>query len=129
MSFLMKEQVIYIYISEEINFNNLIYYFNGSSIAPINIIAFKGPMRIRNEIINGDTTIEKTEKDQNQFKSKLNEITTGNQRHKSIKQLDIIKNVKNLYNSRQKVIDLFNDYTKIKSEAMYKKNVEQDLKY
>ena len=79
-------------------------------------------------MINGDTTIEKTEKDQNQFKSKLNEITTGNPRHKSIKQLDIIKNVKNLYNSRQKVIDLLNDYTKIKSEAMYKAKRRTGLK-
>ena len=34
-------------------------------------------------------------------------------------QIDAIKNVKNLYDSRQKVIDLFNDFTKIISEAIY----------
>ena len=28
-----------------------------------------------------------------------------------------MKNVKNLYNSRQKVIDLTNDYSKFRSEA------------
>ena len=60
---LSNERIGDIYnISKETNFNNLICYFNGSNIAPINIIAFKGPMRIRNKIINGDTTIEKTEK-------------------------------------------------------------------
>ena len=30
------------------------------------------------------------------------------------------KNIKNLYNSRQKVTNLFNDYAKIRSEAMVK---------
>ena len=31
-----------------------------------------------------------------------------------------MKNIKNLYNSRQKVINLFNDYAKVRSEAIYK---------
>ena len=34
-------------------------------------------------------------------------------------QLHIIRNVKNLYDSRQKIIDLFNNYSKIKSESIY----------
>ena len=37
-----------------------------------------------------------------QFRSKLNEITTGNPKNKSEDQLDTIKNIKNLYNSRKK---------------------------
>ena len=49
-------------ISKEIDFNNLIHYFKGSNIAPINRIDFKGSMRIRNEIINNDTTIKKLKK-------------------------------------------------------------------
>ena len=35
-------------------------------------------------------------------------------------QLYTIKNVKNLYDSRQKIIDLFNNYSKIKSESIYR---------
>ena len=35
-------------------------------------------------------------------------------------QSDTIKNVKNLYNSRQKTIDLLNDNSIIRSEAIYK---------
>ena len=35
-------------------------------------------------------------------------------------QLYAIKNVKNLYDSRQEIIDLFNDYSKIKSESIYR---------
>ena len=30
------------------------------------------------------------------------------------------ENMKNLYNSRQKVINLFNNYAKIRSKAIYK---------
>ena len=86
----------------------------------LNFIEFRGPMCIYNEIKNGNISIEKIEQNQNQSKSKLNEITIGNLNHKSKNQLHVIKNIKNLYNSRDKVIKLYNDYDKIISEAMYK---------
>ena len=40
--------------------------------------------------------------------------------YRSQKQLYTIKNNKNLYDSRQKIIDLLNDNSKIRSEAIYK---------
>ena len=67
-------------------------------------------MHIYTEIKNGNISIEKIEEDQKQFKSKLNEITTGNPEHTPKDQLDTIKTIKNLYNSRDKVIKLYNDY-------------------
>ena len=76
-------------------------------------------MHIYNEIKNGNISIEKIEESQKQFKSKLNEITTGNPKHKSKDQLDTIKNIKNVYNSRYKIFKLHNDYAKIMSKAMY----------
>ena len=54
------------------------------------------------------------------FKREFCQIKSGNPDHKSGKQLHTIKNVKNLYDSRQKIIDLFNSYSKIRSEALYK---------
>ena len=51
-------------------------------------------------------------------KSKLGEITTGNPDHKSDSQSNVIKNTQNLYNSRQKIIVLFNDNAKIRPEAI-----------
>ena len=51
-------------------------------------------MHIFNEMKNGNISIEKTEEDKKQFKSKLNEITTGNPKHKSYEQLHTIKNIK-----------------------------------
>ena len=62
---------------------------------------------------------QKQEEGQKQFKLDLNEITKGN-RKKSEDQIKTIKNIKNLYKSREKVIKLYNDYPKIISEAKYK---------
>ena len=57
---------------------------------------------------------------QKQFKSNISEITKGNPNNKSKNQLNTIKYIKNLYKSREEVIKLFNDYAKVRSEAMYK---------
>ena len=69
---------------------------------------------------NGDTALLQKEKQQKGFKKELNEITSGNPKHKSSGQQYIIENVKNLYNSRQKIIDLLNDNSRIRSESIYK---------
>ena len=59
------------------------------------------------------------EEDQKKFKREFGPIKSGNPDHKSDKQLYTIKNVKNIYESRQKIIDLFNSYSKIRSDANY----------
>ena len=113
---------------KKIDFDNLTYYFTSPNLAQINFIGFRALIHIYNEIKNGNILIEKIAKDQKQFKSKLNEINTKNPKHKSKDQLDATKNIKNLYNSRQKVINLFNDYAKIRSEAMFKTKHGRGLK-
>ena len=37
-------------IVEQVDFNNLTYYFKGKDISPINFIGFRGPMHIYNNI-------------------------------------------------------------------------------
>ena len=37
-------------MSKQIDFNNLIYYFTTPGLAPINLIRFKDPMHIYNDI-------------------------------------------------------------------------------
>ena len=86
-------------------------------------------MYIYNEIKNDNIAIEKIEEDQKHFKSKLNEITTGNPKHRSKDQLDTIKNIKNLCNSRDKTIKLYNDYANFCLKVCIEQNKEQDLKY
>ena len=60
------------------------------------------------------------EEDKKKIKRQFGQIKSGNPDHKSDKHLYTIKNVKNLYDSRQKIIDLFNSYSKVRSEAIYK---------
>ena len=52
---LSSERICEIYnMSREINFNNLIHYHKHLNLAPINLIDFKGPMHIHNNIKNDE---------------------------------------------------------------------------
>ena len=116
-------------LSREINFNNLIYHFKGSSIST-SFTVFGGPMHAYNHLKNGDKALSQVGEDHITFRSELGQISSGNS--KSENQLNTIKTVTNLYNSQQKTIDLLNDNLRIISEAIYnanKKAKEQDLKY
>ena len=55
-------------LSKRFDFNNLTYIYKGKS-APINLISFKGPLRIFKSIYNGDKALEDVEKDQKKLKS------------------------------------------------------------
>ena len=93
--------------SKEIDFNNLIHYFKGPNITTRHFIRFRGPLHIFKGIKNGNILLQKAEKEQEQFKWNLGEITKGSSKHKSEDQLNAINNVKNPYVLRQKLIDLF----------------------
>ena len=54
-------------------------------------------MSTYNQLKNGDKTLEQIEEEQKHFKKDLNEIKSGNPKHKSEKQLYTIKNGKNLH--------------------------------
>ena len=70
---LFDERMAEIYdLSKRIDFNNLTYYFKGKDNVPINFICFKGPLHFYTNIFNGDTNIEKAEKDKKQ--NKLDQI-------------------------------------------------------
>ena len=114
--------------SKQIDFNNLTYKFKDENLDPIHFIDFKGPLHIYNNMKNGNTSITKKEEDEKQFKSHLGAIATGNTNYRSKDQLDAIKNIKNLYNLREKVIKFFNDYAKIRSESTQKTKQERALK-
>ena len=98
--------------------DNLTYYFKDRSISLINFILV---LRVHfRDIFNGNIELEKAEKDHKQFKLDLNEITKGNPKNKSEDQIKTVKHIKKLYESRKKVIKLYNDYAKIRSEAKRK---------
>ena len=85
-------------------------------ISPINFIKFKSPFGFFNEIKNGNISLKKKKKkEQNEFKSNFGEIKTGNPKRKEKYQSDTIKNIKNIWDLRQKIIDLLSDSEKIGS--------------
>ena len=86
-------------LSEEIDFNNLNYYYADKS-APNYIARFKGSLIIYHDIKNGRVRLQKKEK----FRLELNERLNGNPNNKSENQISVIKNIKNLYNGRGKVL-------------------------
>ena len=107
-------------LSREIDSKNLNYNFTTKSSGSINFIKFKGTFSLFKEIRAGEISLEMTEEDQKNFKREFSQIKSGNPKHKSEMQLYTIRNVKNLYDLRQKIIDLFNNYPKIKFDSIYR---------
>ena len=64
--------------NEPIGFDNLIYHFKCSRIAPVSFFKFKGPMHIFKSIHNDDTTLENIEKEQIELKRNIAHIKQGN---------------------------------------------------
>ena len=121
-----------IQMRNKIDFDNLIYNFKGPTSSK-KFGKFGGPIYIYGHMKNGDITLQQAEKQQNDFGKELNEITSGNSKHKSNSQLYIIKSVKNFITQDKKLliylmiiqeVDLkpFTDQNKMKLR-------EKDLKY
>ena len=88
---------------DEIKFKSLTYYFKGTT-SPINFLGYGSPMYTYEKLKNGETTLKQVEKEQKDFKTELNKITSGNPDHKSDKQLYTIKNLKIFIIQDQKIL-------------------------
>ena len=106
-------------MSNDIDYDSLVYNFKGSTPS-INFTISEGPVYIYNQLKNGEKALQQVEEEQDEFEKDLNKINSENPKHKSEKQLHTIKNVKYLYGSRQKIINLLCDYSKIRSEIKTK---------
>ena len=112
-------------LSKQIDFNNLTYNYK-SKIPSKDFIAFKGPLNFYNTIRKSYITLEKAEEEQQEFKNETNETVRG--KNKTGGQIHAINNFKILYESRQKVIKLFDNFSRIVSEAKYKTKYGKGLK-
>ena len=107
-------------LSREIDYKTLNYNFTTKASGSRNFIKFKSPFSLFKKIKDWDILTEMAEEDQEKFRKEFSQIKSGNPKHKSDIQLYTIRKVKNLYDSKQKIIDLFNNYSKIKSKSIYK---------
>ena len=102
-----------------IDFNDLTYNFKDLKITSVDFIKFKDPLHIFKSIHNGDTPLEDIEKEQIEFKRDLGRIKQGDPRDKSEERNNTIDIIKNLYNSREEVVKMFNDYASNISRNIY----------
>ena len=112
-------------LSKEIDLNNLTYHYKGKN-DPKKFIGFKGPLSFYRSIKEGHITLVKQKNNKKEFKLDLNEILKGSK--KSEKQKSVIDNIKTLYKSWEKVIELFDDCSRIVSEAKYRRKYGEGLK-
>ena len=103
------------------------YFYKGNT-TPINFIDFKGPLHIFKSIYNGSVPLEDVEKEQIETERDFNRIKQGDPKHRSDEQKKTINNVKNLFESRQKVAQMFNDYPREKSKHIYESKLGKGLK-
>ena len=111
-------------LSKHIDFNNLTYHYKGK-IPSKHFIAFKVPLNFYNTVREGYITLEKPEEEQKEFKHEINDKVRG--KNKTGGQIHAINNIKTLYKSREKVIKLFDGYSRIVSEAKYKTKYGEGL--
>ena len=102
-----------------IDLDELTYNFTDNS-TPVSFTNFEGPLSIFEGIYNGDINLEDLEKKKIHFKTDLGYISQGPTPYKSFKRLSTVENVKNLYESRENVVQLFNNYAKNMSKNIYK---------
>ena len=89
-------------------------------------IGFKDSLSFYRSIKEGSITLEKAEEQEKEFKSELNKIVKESKTSED--QKSAISITKTLYKSRGKVIGLFDNYSRIVSEAIYKAKHGEGLK-
>ena len=87
-------------LSREIEYRNLNYHFAIKASGLINFIKFKGPFSLFKKIRDRDISLEMVEEDQEKLKREFSQ-------------------------TKLKIIDLFNNYSKIKSESIYRSKHDQ----
>ena len=80
---ILEERMDEIQMRNKIDFDNLIYNFKGPTSSK-NLGKFGGPVYIYGHMKNGDITLQQAEKQQNDFRKELHEITSGNSKHKIV---------------------------------------------
>ena len=120
-------------LSREIDYKNLNYNFTTKASGSINFIKFKGPFSLFRKIRDGDISLEIAQEDQEKFKKEFSQIKSGNPKQKSEMQLYTIRNIKNLYDSRQKLLIYLIITQKLNLNLFFDQNMmklrEEDLKY
>ena len=114
---------------EPVDFYDVTYDFKDLRIPSVSFSKFKCPLHNFKSMCKGDITLEYVEKEQEELKAELGPIKQGDPRNKSPEQEKTINNIKNLYKSREKVIQMFNNYAKNMSKNIDESKQGTGIKY
>ena len=112
----LKKQLIQI---KKFNSDDLIYRYKKIT-ADVKFDEFNNTFSISDETRDGKRSLADAKNGQAEFKSNLNEIKKGNKNHRSNEQKNVWHNIEMLYKARNSVIEFFDDYSSMISEAKFK---------
>ena len=98
-----------------VDYNNLNFEYVGPTESVI-FYEYTDSKELFNAIKNNQIKFNEVKNKQNEFLNKLSNIKIGK---KTIKQKEVINNLKKLYTSREEVINFFRDYIEMLSDANY----------
>ena len=114
---------------EPVDFYDVTYNFKDLRIPSVSFSKFKGLLHILKSIYKGNITLEDVEKEQIELRKDLGRIKQGDPKDKSAKQKNTINNIKNLYISREKVVQCLMIMLRLCLKIFMSQNKKQDLKY
>ena len=114
-------------LDKKVNPDELIYRYKGS-IADEKFNEFDNAFSLLHKIRDGKISLADAKNDQAEFKSNLNEIKKGNKKQTSKDQKNALYNTEMLYTARNKVIEFFDYYSSMVSEAKLKATKGAGLK-
>ena len=104
------------------NPDNLIYKYKVEGRTPKDFRIYQNPIKLFKNLKDGNVNPREVLKSQNSFRSDLGKIRKGNPDLKSEEQISVIQNVENVFDLREKIIDFFNNFSFLLSEAKTKQN-------
>ena len=105
----------------------MIYKYKTEGISPKDFSNYQNLINLFINLRDGNANPRKVLKNQIDFKSYLGEIKKGNPKSKSEDQISVIKNVQNIFDLTEKIINFFRDYSILLSKAKYKAKHEKGL--
>ena len=112
----LKKQLIQI---KKFNSDDLIYRYK-SITADVKFDEFNNTFSISDETRDGKRSLADAKNGQAEFKSNLHEIKKGNKKHRLKEQKNVLRNIEVLYKARNSVIEFFDYYSLMISEAKLK---------
>ena len=106
-------------LDKKFNSDDLIYRYK-SITADVKFDEFNNAFSISDETRDGKRSLAEAKNGQAEFKSNLNEIKKGNKKDRSKEQKNVLHNIDMLYKARNSVIEFFDDYSSMISEAKLK---------